>query len=123
MIVMNGKETEVMKKVMTIGALLGMSVAYASSNYNVTLYGPANVNGTSLQAGEVKVQLQGDKAILKQGKTSVEAPVHVETKPNKFVSSSVDTSDGAIREIRIGGTSTVLVFGPAEKAALTQGSK
>lgn len=112
-----------MKKVMTLGALLGMSLAYASSNYNVTLYGPANINGTSLQAGEVKVQLHGDTATLKQGKTSVEAPVHVETKPNKFVSSSVDTSEGAIREIRLGGTSTVLVFGPSDKAASAQGSK
>jgi len=112
-----------MKKVMTISALLGMSLAYAGSNYNVTLYGPADVNGSQLQAGTVKVQLQGDKAILKQGKTSIEAPVHVETKPNKFVATSVDTNDGKLREIRIGGTATVLVFGPSDKVAATEGSK
>ncbi|HME08836.1 MAG TPA: hypothetical protein VKG25_17390 [Bryobacteraceae bacterium] len=111
-----------MKKVMTIAALLGMSLAYAGSNYNVTLYGPTNVNGSQFQAGDLKVQLQGDKVILKQGKTSVQAPVHVETKPNKFVATSVDTNDGVLREIRIGGTSTILVFGPSDKAS-TEGSK
>lgn len=109
-----------MKKVMTLSALLGMSLAYAGS-YNVTLYGPTNVNGTDLKAGEVKVQIQGDKAILKQGKTSVETPVHVETKPNKFVATSVDTNEGKLREIRIGGTSTILVFG-TDKVS-TEGSK
>jgi len=112
-----------MKKVMTISALLGMSLAYAGSNYNVTLYGPTSVNGSQLQAGDVKVQLQGDKAILKQGKTSIEAPVHVETKPNKFVSTSVDTNEGKLREIRIGGTATILVFGSSDKVAATEGSK
>lgn len=112
-----------MKKVMTISALLGTSLAYAGSSYNVTLYSPANVNGTDLKAGEVKVQLQGDKAVIKQGKTSVETPVHVETNPNKFVATSVDTNEGKLREIRIGGTATVLVFGTSEKVASTEGSK
>jgi hypothetical protein len=112
-----------MKKVMTIAALLGMSLAYAGSNYSVTLYGPANVNGTELKAGDVKVQLQGDKAVFKQGKTTIEAPVRVETKANKFVATSVDTSEGKIREIRIGGTTTVLLFGSGDKVASAEGSK
>lgn len=110
-----------MKKVMTLSALLGMSLAFAGSdNYSVTLYGPTNVNGTQFQPGTVKVQVDGDKAVLKQGKTTTEAPVHVETKPNKFVATSVDTNDGSLREIRVGGTATVLVFGAPDK---TVGSK
>lgn len=112
-----------MKKVMTISALFGMSLAFAGSNYNVTLYGPADINGTQFQAGELKVQLQGEKAILKQGKISTEAPVQVETKPSKFVATSVDTNDGKLREIRLGGTATILVFGNSSKIAATEGSK
>jgi hypothetical protein len=112
-----------MKKVMTIAALFGMSLAYAGSNYSVTLYGPTNVNGTDFKAGDVKVQLLGDKAVFKQGKTTVETSVRVETKPNKSVATSVDTSDGKIREIRIGGTSTVLLFGSGDKVASAEGSK
>ena len=103
-----------MKKALMCIAVLGASVAYAASSYHVTLSRTTRVNGTELKAGDYKVEVNGDKAVIKQGKTSVEAPVKLETKNSKFVYSSIEYSSkdpDQIQEIRIGGTATVLVFG------------
>ena len=115
-----------MKKLLLIAATLGASIAFAGSSYRVTLYRSTSVNGTELKAGDVKVELLGDKVLIKQGKTSVEAPVKVETRTSKFDATTVgyngDTAN-EIHEIRIGGTSTILVFGSETKALSADGSK
>src|SRR5205807_1513458 len=93
---------------------LAISVAYAGTSYRLNLYRPTTVNGTELKAGEVKIELQDNKVILKQGKTTAEATVRVETGGQKFLSTSVgyggDASPSDIQEIRLGGTSTKLLF-------------
>ncbi len=73
-----------MKKALTILMAVGISVAYAASSYHVTLSKATTVNGTELKPGEYKVEVQGDKAILKHGKTEVETNVTVEHAPQKF---------------------------------------
>jgi len=111
-----------MKKALVFVTMLAISVAYAASSYTVTLYRPTTVNGTELKAGNAKVELAGDKVIIKQGKTTVEAPVTVETKDQKFVSTQVgydaDNPD-QIKDIRLAGTTTILTFGSAAKPLAT----
>ena len=111
-----------MKKALFVVTALGVSLAYAASSYNVTLYRPSSVNGTELKPGSYKVELTGDKVVMKQGKTSIEAPVAVETKDTKFVSTQVGYSadhPDQIQDIRLGGTSTILNFGPTAKSPAT----
>jgi len=116
-----------MKKVLAAMFVIGIGVASAASSYHVTLYKPTTVNGTQLKAGEVKVELQGDKVVFKQGKTSVESNVTVQNGNQKFDSSSVgyngDTPN-QLQEIRLGGTSTKLLFDSGSKtAAAADGSR
>jgi hypothetical protein len=116
-----------MKKALLIATAMGMSLAYAGSSYRVTLYRPTNVNGTELKAGECKLEIEDGKAILKQGKTKVEAPVKVETRSAKFDSTTVgyngDSANNQIQEIRLGGTNTMLLFTQPAKALAADGSR
>lgn len=86
----------------------------AGSSYRVTLFQSSNVNGTELRPGDYKLELADNKAVISKGKQSVEAEVKVETAESKFSSTSVryQSVDGKmkIREIRLGGTNTRLVF-------------
>jgi hypothetical protein len=86
----------------------------ASSSYRVTLYQASVVSGTELQAGDYKLELKDNKAVITKGKQSIEAAVKVETSDNKFGSTSVryENAGGKMKvsEIRLGGTRTKLVF-------------
>jgi hypothetical protein len=94
-------------------AVAGLAMA-AMKSYPVTLYSPAKVNGKELKAGDYKLEIDGDKAVLRSGKTQVESPVKVETGDTKFRSTSVrlgGEDQKQLEEIRLGGTRTKLVFG------------
>lgn len=109
-----------MKKVIAAMFVIGIGVASAASSYHVTLYKPTTVNGTQLKAGDVKVEVQGDKVILKQGKTSVESNATVQNGNQKFNDSTVSYSGDSpnqIQEIRLGGTSTKILFDNGSKTA------
>jgi hypothetical protein len=93
---------------------VALAAASAAGSYRFSLYQPSSLNGTEFKAGECKLELEGDKAVVRQGKTSAESPVRVENGDRKFSSTSVDTSDGRIHEIRLGGTTTKVVFLDAE---------
>ena len=103
-----------MKKAIAVIIALSLSVAFAASSYHVTLYKATTVNGTQLKPGEVKVELQGDKVILKQGKTTVETNVTVLNGDKKFLDSTVsysgDSANNQVQEIRLGGTTTKILF-------------
>ncbi|MBZ5608322.1 MAG: hypothetical protein LAP38_08695 [Acidobacteriia bacterium] len=114
-----------MKKALAVMLAIGISVAYAASSYHVTLSKPTTVNGTVLNPGDYKLEIQGDKATLKQGKTSVESNVKVETAPQKFQLTTVayggeDTK--VLHEIRLAGTALKLLF-ESSKADAAVGSK
>jgi hypothetical protein len=93
---------------------LALAIASAASNYHFTLFQNSVVAGKELKPGDYKLQLNGDKAIIKVGKETVEAAVKVENGTQKFSETSVrfGTADGkmTVQEIRLGGTSTKLVF-------------
>ena len=115
-----------MKKAVAVLFALGISVAYAASSYHVTLYKPTTINGTQLKPGDVKLEPQGDKVVVKQGKTSVESSVTVENGAHKFDATTVgyvgDSSNNQVQEIRLGGTTTKLVFEAGAKTAAGGGS-
>ena len=75
---------------------------------------PAVVAGSALKPGDYKIVVNGDKATLTSGKTSVEVPVKVENGTEKFPYTSVESRTEAgkniLDDIRVGGTSTILVF-------------
>jgi hypothetical protein len=102
-----------MKKLMLTFATIALATASAAS-YRVTVYQPSVVGGTELKPGDYKIELKDNKAVIKTGKETVEAPVKVETGDQKFNSTAVRyQNDGGkmkVNEIRIGGTNTKLVF-------------
>jgi hypothetical protein len=103
-----------MKKLIVTFVCLAVMVASAAATHRVTLFQPSLVSGTELKPGEYKLDLQENKVVIRQGKTSVEAQVKVETGDQKFNSTSVRyAAEGGkyrVQEIRLGGTNTKLVF-------------
>ncbi|HBY64776.1 MAG TPA: hypothetical protein DEH78_33575 [Solibacterales bacterium] len=103
-----------MTKKLFLGFATFALAAASAANYKVTLFQPSLLDGKELKPGEYKVTVTESKATISKGKDSVEANVKVETADEKFGSTSVRYQNGdgkyRIREIRIGGTNTKLVF-------------
>lgn len=103
-----------MKKLILSFATLALAVASAASTHRVQLFQTSTVGGTELQPGEYKLTVDGNKAVITKGKQTVEAAVKTETADSKFSSTSVRYSNGngkyKVQEIRLGGTTTKLVF-------------
>jgi hypothetical protein len=102
----------------------GLAVAGARF-YTVSLTKPNTFGTTELKPGDYKIEVDGDKAILRQGKVQTESPVKVEEGDTKFSSNVVryvNSADGKLRiqEIRLGGTRTKLVFATADGGAGSQ---
>jgi hypothetical protein len=94
-------------------SIVSLAVASAASNFNLNFYQPTVVNGVTLKVGEAKLELKDNKAIVKQGKTSVEASVKVENGGNKYLYTTVGYKEGdnhQIKDITLAGTTTKLVF-------------
>ena len=90
--------------------VFALAVASAATSYRVTIFSPSNVAGTEVKPGEYRLEVKDGKAVLKQGKTVVEAAVRVETADKKFSDNSIKYEGSKVQEIRIGGTTTRLVF-------------
>jgi hypothetical protein len=103
-----------LSKLMLSFGTLALAIASAASHYQFSLFQPSFVAGKELKAGDYKIELNGDKATIKAGKQSLEAPVKVENGTEKFPETSVrySNADGkmTVTEIRLGGTSTKLLF-------------
>jgi hypothetical protein len=102
-----------MKKLLLSFATVALAVASAAANsFTVNLEHPCSVGGTQIKAGEYKVQTEGDKIVLKSGKTVIELPGKMETGAKRFDTTSVriDDKTNKLEEIRVGGTTTRIVF-------------
>ena len=97
-------------------ASVALAVASAASSYNVTFYQPVMINGSQLKAGDYKLELKDKTAVIKQGKTVTEAPVKVENDSQKYQRTAVRLNGMQVEEIRIGGTSTRIVFDKTSNA-------
>jgi hypothetical protein len=101
------------KRFLLLVSVVSLAVASAASNFSLNFYQPTVVNGTTLKVGEAKLEIRENKAIVKQGKTSVEANVKVETATQKYIYTTVGYKDGdnhQIKDITIAGTTTKLIF-------------
>ena len=89
-------------------------LASAAPVYKVTLTEPAVIAGSAVKPGDYRIVVNGDKATLTTGKTTLEVPVKVETGAQKFQYTSVESRTEAgkniLDDIHVGGTSTTLVF-------------
>lgn len=100
-----------MKKIMLAVATLALTALAASNTFHVTFDEAAWIGGTQVKPGDYKVQIEGDKAILKSGKTVIQAPAKLETADRKFAASGVVVdSNQKVHEIQIGGTKDRIVF-------------
>jgi hypothetical protein len=95
-------------------ALLACSIAFAGSKtYTLNVWQPAVLAGTELKTGQYRMEVDGDKVILKAGRQTVEANVKVESTSTKHRSTTLvmEERNGKmhIREILLGGTDTKLV--------------
>jgi hypothetical protein len=97
----------------TLGfATFALAIASAaSSSYKVDLLEKSVVNGNTLPAGQYKVEVNEDKAVISHGKTTTEAPVKVETVDQKYSTTSLlYGANSQLQEVHIGGTKTKLIF-------------
>ncbi|HEX4748421.1 MAG TPA: hypothetical protein VH302_02665 [Bryobacteraceae bacterium] len=100
----------------TAGALV---VSAAGLTYKVSLLDDSTIGGKQFKAGDYKVELKdNDTALVTKGKKSVEVAVKTETAPSKFSTTEIEyVNDHQVQEIRIGGTTTRLVFSGANTAS------
>jgi hypothetical protein len=107
-----GGDEKMTKRLLVVFALLGLAVASAKQ-YSLTLFQPSVLGSTELKAGDYKVEVTGDKVVIKGGREVSEAPVKVETGNEKYRSTSVRYANGdgkyKIQEIRLGGTNMKLI--------------
>lgn len=93
---------------------LALAIVSAASSYHFSIFEPSFVAGQELKPGDYKIELNGDKAMIKAGKKTVETAVKVENGNEKFSETSVrytnDNGKMMVQEIRLGGTHTKLVF-------------
>jgi hypothetical protein len=97
-------------------ASIALTVASAASSYSVTFYQPVMINGSELKAGDYKLELKDNTAVIKQGKTETEAAVKVQNDGQKYQRTAVRLNGNQVEEIRIGGTSTRIVFDKTSNA-------
>ena len=102
-----------LKKITFSLATFALAAASAASSHRLTLFQNTVVNGTELKAGEYRIELKDNKAVI-SGRQKVEAAVTTEAADSKFSSTSVKLREAGgkyhISEIRVGGTNTKVVF-------------
>jgi hypothetical protein len=108
-------------KVVFALTVLALSAASAASVYSVKLYDPVSIGATQLKAGEYTVEMKGDKAVFKSGKTMVEVPATLGATEKKNDATTLLTSESKLREIDLGGTKEKIVFSPEVQS--TAGTK
>lgn len=110
-----------MNKLVILFSTLALAAASAGTSYRVTLYQPAQVNGTTLKPGEYKVEVTDGSVTFKQGKVTAEAKAKVEEGATKILSTTVDVDSDTsrLKEIRLGGTNKIIVL---EKSGSASGN-
>jgi hypothetical protein len=103
-----------LRRLLLIFAAAGLAVANAKT-YGIDLFEPVMFGHTELGAGHYEVQVMGEKAVIRAGKTHCEATVEMENSDTRYNRTAVLLSNegGAqkhILEIHVGGSKTKLVF-------------
>jgi hypothetical protein len=111
-----------MRSIKTLAlATLALAAASAASHYTLNLDSTQFAGDKLLKAGEYKVEVAGDKAIFKSGKTVIEVPAALQKGEKKYALTTYQSIDKKIQEIDLGGTSSKIVFGaPASGSAASK---
>src|SRR5579872_3171530 len=97
----------------TLGlAALALGVASAASSHNVDLKQSVTIGSTQLQAGQYKVEVEGNKATFKMGKNVVEVPATLGKSEQKYGTTGIVTDGAKLVEIDLGGTTDKILFSP-----------
>jgi hypothetical protein len=117
----NLKENFLVKTLkLTFGlSVLALGISSAASAYKVTVYESVWVGGTELKAGDYKVEMVGDKAVFKMGKSTVEIPATFAANDQKYKVTALVTDHKQLRELEFGGTADKIVFAAPVDAAQT----
>jgi hypothetical protein len=95
-----------------------MTLSAAGVTYKISLLDDSVVDGKQVKAGDYKVELKDNTAILTHGKKSIEVPAKTETSPTRFSQTEIQYSkNNNLQEIRVGGTNTKIVFGAGAATA------
>ena len=102
-----------MKKLLLLFAVAGLAVASAKT-YEIDLFQPAMLGDISLAPGHYSVDVDGTKAVFRNGKIHGEAPVKMQDAETKYNRTSVLLANNGgqmhIQEIHIGGSKIKLLF-------------
>ena len=102
-----------LKRFVLAFAIFGLAAASAAT-YRVTLSQPSKIEGKQFKAGEYRLNIEDTKLTVVRGKESMEVPVKIKNGETKFETTAVrysGTGDKvSIKEIRLGGTKTTLLF-------------
>jgi hypothetical protein len=104
-----------MTKMLLILTTVAVAVASAASKtYQVSITSPAWIGTNELKPGEYKLVIEGDHALLRKGKTTLNVPAKIEAGNQKHSATAVTVDNQGnkpvLREIEVGGTSTNVVF-------------
>jgi hypothetical protein len=98
--------------VLSFVAFAGLALA-STKSYNLSLFFPVKLGTTELKAGDYRLEVEGDKVVIRSGKVRSEATVRVEQADTKYNTTSVrvigSSGEQKIQEIRLGGTHTKLI--------------
>jgi len=109
-----------LRKFVLAFAILALAAAFAGTvpthgpSYNITVVQPTVVKGATLAPGDYRLTLDNGKAIFAKGKNAVTVDVKIESQPSKIETTALRLEDvggqQTLKEIRIGGTKTKLIF-------------
>ena len=110
-----------MTKFVIAFATVALAFASAANNrYTVQISSPSEVGGQVIKPGSYTVEMKDNRAVLKSGKEVIEVNARVENQDKKYSDTSIrytgDEANKKIDEIRIGGTTTKIVFAKTQAA-------
>jgi hypothetical protein len=103
------------RKALFLSIILVLTASLATAKtFTVRLHEPTTIENKQLKPGNYKVTLSEGNATITNGRETVETAVQTEENTDRFSATSVRYTDKdgkkTIREIRIGGTNTRVVF-------------
>jgi hypothetical protein len=90
--------------------ILAGTACAASNTFKVDIFQDSVVNGKTIKAGSYKIMMQNGNAVIKQGKETIEVPAREENDPDKVASTELVYNGTSLKQIRLGGTHTRIVF-------------
>ena len=86
--------------------LAGVAIASAGARYSIHIAEPVTVAGTELNPGDYRMELDGEKATIHAGKSSVATNVKTEEGATKYIANG----KYKLSEIHLRGTRMKIVF-------------